>query len=206
MSNIITRSTAINQGLSTYFTGKACKHGHTAPRSTVSGACKVCHQERQREFNKKYDRKAPRSGPSTRGITGETKVTREELRARGKDWQQKNPDRTREISRTHYQNNKVLHNERATENRLLRNLGITTEQYRLIMDEHNGQCDICGTTEPGGPHKTFNLDHDHETGEIRGILCRRCNTSIGQFQDSVTLLRKAADYLNKHQTRDLYRS
>ena len=74
------------------------------------------------------------------------------------------------------------------------------------MHDHDGQCDICGTTEPGGPHKLFNLDHDHSTGAIRGVLCRRCNTSLGQFEDSVTLLQKAIDYLKLYQARDLYTS
>jgi hypothetical protein len=46
-----------------------------------------------------------------------------------------------------------------------------------------------------GIHLTLAVDHDHKTGKVRGLLCHKCNKSIGGLQDSVVLLRKAADYL-----------
>lgn len=195
MSNIITREEALNQGLSRYRTGKACKHGHVAERSTVSGSCTECHRLRQAVRNKFYDHKAPRVNSSTRGQRGLTTVIREDLRARGKKWQLENPERTKEIAREYYKANKEPHNDRATNNRLIRNLGITKDQYDKIMREHDGRCDICGTDIPGGPHGSFNLDHDHATGELRGVLCMRCNTSLGKFEDRIDLLQAAINYL-----------
>ena len=204
MSNIITREQALATNKSRYFTGKACKHGHIAERSVANGSCSECHRIGQAIRNKKYDRKAPRKGPTSRGIIGATTVTREQIQANAAQWAAKNPDRIKEISKRYYDSNKELHNKRASENRLLRTLGISQEEYDSLMLKHDGRCDICGTTEPGGPHKKFNLDHDHSTGKIRGVLCRRCNTSLGQFEDSVSLMKKAIKYLEDHDTEDLY--
>lgn len=206
MSNIITREQALTTNKSRYFTGKACKHGHIAERSTVNGVCIECRRIRQALQNKKYDRKAPRKGPSSRGVTGQTSFTREDIRLRATQWASENPEKILEASRRYYENNRELHNKRASNNRLARTLGITQEEYDYIMKEHDGKCDICDTTDPGGPHKKFNLDHDHATGKIRGVLCRRCNTSIGQFEDSATLLKRAIQYLEDHNTQDLYLS
>ena len=55
------------------------------------------------------------------------------------------------------------------------------------------ECIICGAEEP--PNKYFAVDHDHETGRVRGVLCHKCNKGIGLFQDSPELLRLAALYL-----------
>lgn len=54
-------------------------------------------------------------------------------------------------------------------------------------------CAICGRS--GGKHE---VDHDHKTGKVRGILCSRCNNGLGQFLDNITLLKKAITYLEKH--------
>ena len=60
-------------------------------------------------------------------------------------------------------------------------------------------CAICGTDDPNFGHvKTFSVDHDHETGKVRGLLCLHCNLGLGKFKDNSTNLRKAADYLDKH--------
>lgn len=55
-----------------------------------------------------------------------------------------------------------------------------------------GLCEICDR-----PQAKLYLDHDHETGIVRGWLCLTCNTGLGKFQDSVSELQKAIDYLKK---------
>lgn len=55
-----------------------------------------------------------------------------------------------------------------------------------------GDCQLCGRS-----HDKMHVDHDHETGEFRGILCSRCNTGLGLFLDSVEMLKKAIVYLER---------
>jgi hypothetical protein len=56
-------------------------------------------------------------------------------------------------------------------------------------------CGICGTDEPQGRHGNFQIDHDHVTGEVRGVLCHNCNLMIGHAQDDPDILRAAIAYL-----------
>lgn len=62
-----------------------------------------------------------------------------------------------------------------------------------------GQCEICGTREPGGRYGNWHIDHDHQTGAIRGVLCSYCNTALGLMGDDPTRLEAAARYLRTHE-------
>ena len=86
---------------------------------------------------------------------------------------------------------------------LKKNFGISLEQYGEMHEAQCGQCAICscqGTAFGGdnGKSTTLAVDHDHETGAIRQLLCSRCNQGLGYFKDSVDLLEKASAYLRKH--------
>ncbi len=73
-------------------------------------------------------------------------------------------------------------------------------RYGITKDEAAGLkaagCDICGRTEVSGRwENNLHIDHDHETGKIRGVLCHGCNVSLGHFNDDPELLAKAIAYL-----------
>lgn len=74
------------------------------------------------------------------------------------------------------------------------NYGITPELYDKMLEEHEHRCAICGSRE-GGKFKTLNIDHCHNTGKIRGLLCHLCNRGLGLFKDDPVLLEKAIAYL-----------
>lgn len=59
------------------------------------------------------------------------------------------------------------------------------------------ECAICGVDKPGG-RGGWHLDHDHETGALRGALCWRCNSGLGKMKDSPDVLAKALRYLREH--------
>jgi len=65
-----------------------------------------------------------------------------------------------------------------------------------MMEERNNRCDICGTI-IGSP-KNAHLDHDHNDGHIRGILCTNCNLGLGNMKDNPMILHKAIIYLDKN--------
>ena len=76
--------------------------------------------------------------------------------------------------------------------------GITGDKYASLLLEQNNLCAICGSpekTKKNGKVLSLSVDHDHTSGNIRGLLCLSCNTGLGKFQDSENILRKAAAYL-----------
>lgn len=75
--------------------------------------------------------------------------------------------------------------------------GITAEEYENKLKHQNFGCAICGKPSDLFTRKLA-VDHCHTTGKIRDILCGPCNTGLGSFQDDPELLKKAAEYIRKH--------
>ena len=90
-------------------------------------------------------------------------------------------------------------------NNLKRMFGVTPELVDAMLAAQSGCCAICKDhwetksvdTRIGRP-RMLGLDHDHQTGALRQLLCELCNRGLGLFQDSPALLRAAADYLERH--------
>lgn len=77
--------------------------------------------------------------------------------------------------------------------------GITLKDYQAKLEAQGGTCAICKSSSPGRSDvRYFSVDHDHDTGKVRDLLCTRCNTGIGSLQDSSEILELAAEYLRKH--------
>ncbi len=81
--------------------------------------------------------------------------------------------------------------------RLQRVYGITTEQYDELLVRQDGVCAICKAGVSDALGRRLSVDHDHETGRVRGLLCTLCNRGIGYFKDDANLIRLAAEYLEK---------
>ena len=79
----------------------------------------------------------------------------------------------------------------------LKKYNLSLEEYDLLVEEQNNKCAICGTTENKGTAKNgrWQIDHNHKTGEVRGLLCQSCNLGLGCLQDSPEILSKALSYL-----------
>lgn len=82
--------------------------------------------------------------------------------------------------------------------RVLQKYGLTLEAYAAMLASQGGTCAICASPEPrGSTGKTFAVDHDHATGEVRGLLCSKCNTAIGLLRDDPALVSSALQYLTR---------
>jgi hypothetical protein len=70
---------------------------------------------------------------------------------------------------------------------------LTPAQYKAMLDEQDGRCAICDFL----PYRTHDLyiDHNHETGKVRGLLCSNCNTGLGLFKDNPRIVDRAWEYL-----------
>ena len=75
--------------------------------------------------------------------------------------------------------------------------GMSKDRYLELVNEQAGVCAICGGR-PG--ERALAVDHDHATGQIRSLLCTRCNIGIGGFRDDPTLLQRALIYLERWKT------
>lgn len=72
--------------------------------------------------------------------------------------------------------------------------GISSEEYQKVYEYQGGYCAICKRAR--GFRKKLSVDHDHETGEVRGLLCQKCNRDVlGHLRDDVNALYRAAHYL-----------
>lgn len=80
-----------------------------------------------------------------------------------------------------------------------RALGVTSEQYEALKELAGGVCEIC--KQPSG-RRDLDVDHDHQTGLVRGLLCEPCNKGLGHFRDRPDLLEMAAAYLRSRKAGD----
>ena len=138
-------------------------------RDGLRGDCKVCFAARAKRWYA---------------------LNRERVITRVREWQQANPERhsakQREI--------RARRRPAARDQHLRRNFGIGTPEYEQLLAAQGGRCAICER----GPRKgsSLHVDHDHETGDVRGLLCFRCNGGLGQFAEDSDRLIDAAEYLD----------
>ena len=81
---------------------------------------------------------------------------------------------------------------------LKRKYGITLDQYKQMEYDQDSKCAICLGSDPKG-NGTWHVDHCHDTGKVRALLCNTCNQGLGQFKDDPDLLLAAIAYLMAHQ-------
>lgn len=89
-------------------------------------------------------------------------------------------------------------NEYYRDDRLKRLYGLERGEYDKMYKQQDGKCAICGEEDScnkNGVTRTLSVDHCHNTGKIRGLLCNECNIGLGKFKDNRELLEKAIKYL-----------
>lgn len=86
------------------------------------------------------------------------------------------------------------HLERVRVTRLKRKYGLTPEDYNKLYTQQQGKCFICQTYE-SELKQPLNVDHDHKTHIVRGLLCSNCNRGIGMFKDNPDTFLRAYVYL-----------
>jgi|SRR4051794_26353060 hypothetical protein len=111
---------------------------------------------------------------------------------RVKQWQRDNPERyAARMRRYRKSGRKAIANRKS---HLKRKYGLTPEQYDEMLRGQRGGCAICGRSPGEFP---LHVDHDHATGEIRGLLCVGCNNGLGLFDESEELFNAAVTYLQQ---------
>jgi hypothetical protein len=154
--------------------------------------CKECDKDRKKSY-----RDSPETGPAQRvKVRDANRALRRDRKAAGMSWHDSLTDEQLEGAR-------AKQRKRAREARWTA-IGATSEWYAAQFEKQGGKCAICGTSEPwrglkgmSAADEYFCIDHDHETGELRELLCKGCNTGIGALQEDVVVLEAAVAYLRK---------
>lgn len=169
---------------------KACKHGHELIADNVytykngTTGCKACR--RAATYKSRGDTKVP---GKDRGWNSRAKTHC----PRGHEYSGHNVKMVNGSRQCRTCANKRVSEWQKSTKRFSR-YNTTKEEHEAMLSQQGGKCAICNKPVSG---KNEHIDHDHETGTIRGILCSSCNLGIGKFEDSPELLVKAAEYLLK---------
>lgn len=114
-------------------------------------------------------------------------------------------DNPRSISRSrsrYYQKNKSSILEKIRNHRYKRVFGISSDEYQAMHDKQKGLCASCSRPETArtrsGRTRRLSVDHSHETGRVRELLCSRCNTIAGLANESTETLRMIIAYIRRH--------
>jgi hypothetical protein len=84
----------------------------------------------------------------------------------------------------------------------LNRYGLTHETFLQMLASQGGRCPVCRTDAPAGVG--WCVDHDHVTGQVRGILCDWCNQALGRFKDDPDVIAAAAKYVQRHRQMVLF--
>ena len=153
------------------YKGGLCLRGHEKVYQSGRGRCLVC----RRASNGARYAKNP-----------------EHFRAKARDWYAKHRERLTANRKLHL----VESRADSYKKNLKRNFGLTLEDYDRMLQAQEGRC-VCGKTEGDRGYYRLHVDHDHDTGEVRGLLCGSCNRGIGLLGEDPKLLRLLADYLER---------
>lgn len=97
----------------------------------------------------------------------------------------------KEVDPERYERNRLQHK--------LNGYGISLAEYEILIAENGYNCAICKGR--GKSKESLHIDHNHNTGKVRGLLCKRCNTALGYFDDNPDSLNSAAEYLRQRGTK-----
>jgi hypothetical protein len=143
----------------------------------------------------KYDDDFHRSARSADGLQGYCKQCNATYMA---SYAAREPDRVkgihRKAARVYAKSHPGRVKAQSEQRHLRRKYGLEVEGYEDLKAWSNGGCAICGAPN-GTPSRRLCVDHDHATGEVRGLLCQTCNLGLGAFKDSIALLKVAIAYL-----------
>jgi hypothetical protein len=163
-------------GVKTVFKALGAKCHPTKPLY-AQGKCRSCYEKQLRKLNPEFA---------------------ERQRENQRQWVLQHHERKRESDKAY---RAKLDPEYRRARSLWSNHRITVAQYTAILKEQKGRCAICGRKQ----RRHLAVDHNHKTGEIRGLLCFRCNFGLSWFQEDAQTLKQASKHVTKCINLEKYR-
>lgn len=81
------------------------------------------------------------------------------------------------------------------ESLLEKRYGLSEQEYLALLQSQMGACALCRSVKPGGRWGQFSVDHCHDTGRVRGLLCYNCNLALGMLGDTPASIQKVLEYV-----------
>jgi hypothetical protein len=114
------------------------------------------------------------------------------------EWKRENKDRVNKNNRLRYNSLSPEEKKERMRRQQMALYGLTLEDYDNMLQEQGGVCACCGKPELKEGRTNLCVDHNHETGKVRALLCDYCNRGIGYFTDNIDKLRNCVLYLEKY--------
>lgn len=141
--------------------------------------CSVCNELKLLEDFYKESR--VKDGRARRCKLCHTKITNE--------YRKKNPEIYRKASLKHWHGL----DQKEKQEKWIKRYGLSAKEYYKMLEKQKEVCKICN--KKCSSKQTLSVDHCHKTGKVRGLLCIKCNTSLGMLNDDVSLFYSAIKYL-----------
>lgn len=145
-----------------------------------------------------YDKKPEVVLARRQYLSGWRKQNREKLKKAQKDYHARNRTKINADRKKRFDENPGRYREYHWEEqgiKMSNGLTLTYEKYLSMLNQQGYMCPVCGdklTNKNGHP------DHDHKTGLVRGILCKKCNCALGLLGDDLMIVTKATEYLKRY--------
>jgi len=181
------------------YEGTPCKKaGHTL-RYVNRGTCVACLAQynacpKRKQQRANYNARPERKPQNAKRHKQWAANNREHLRSYRRKWHEANPEKRRVYNKRHYRYDYAKSRAKA----LRRHFGLSVDQVEAMRTAQKSKCAICRTSKPGG-QGDWHVDHNHQTKQVRALLCQNCNIGLGNFKDDPVRLIAAAEYLRKHQ-------
>lgn len=186
---------ARDSGFQYFYTGKPCKHGHDSPRYTKGGACVMCTRLKNN------------SKTTKESVKSYALANQERLDAHHDN--QKTYTTTYPCNNGHNLRWVITNNcvecgrksdrkrqEKSRWSRMKRTYGISEKIFMEMKKEQKSECAICGVLKK--KNTDLHVDHCHETGNVRGLLCGNCNRAIGLLMDDEKVICSAMEYVKRY--------
>lgn len=141
--------------------------------------------ETRKQYHREYMREYARAHPPT---SEERRVKAQYAR----DWREAHPEYVAPNAAASQRRWREMNPDYAAERNRFYNYGMLAGEYDALVEEQEHRCAICGALD-----EKLVVDHCHDSGRVRGLLCDRCNVGIGCMGDNMERLMRAADYLAK---------
>lgn len=123
---------------------------------------------------------------------------KEVFRRASRVYRKRHPEKVAAANAARYWANPMRARRRVREDHYRRKYGISLAERDNLLATQGFRCAVCQSAHPGTTNGGFQVDHCHETGKVRGMLCLQCNSTLGYAHDDVIRLRLLAEYVEKH--------